>query len=273
MINGVLYREWYESKGGSPTLQLVLPEVWRAEVMTLLHDNICAGHMGIHRTLARVIARFYWVGFKEDVIDKCNTCHVCQARNMPTKPTKAYIVGVPMERVQIDIIGPLPEHRLGYKYVLTVTCCFTKWTESYPLKNIIAKVVALTFVREFICRYGLVKEIHSDQGRQFESSLFKEMCDLLGIDKTRTTVFYTASDGLVERVQCTIEDKLSKYIKENQRDWDEILPFMLMAYRSSKQDATKKTQNLMFLGRKTDLPVDLLYPPPPMEEESPNEDC
>ena len=92
------------------------------------------------------------------------------------------------------------------------------------------------------------------------------MCDLLGIDKTLTTAFYSASNGLVERVQRTIEEMLSRYIKENQRDWDEILPFMLMAYRSSKQEATKNTPNLMFLGREIDLPVDLLYPPPPMEE-------
>ena len=187
LVNGVLYREWYEKQGGPPTLQLVLPEIWRAEVLTLLHDNICAGHMGIHRTLARVRARFYWVGFKEDVVNKCNTCHACQARNMPTKPSRAplkpYIVGVPMERIQMDLIGPLRETRLGHKYVLTITCCFTKWTESYPLKNITAKTVASTFVKEFICRYGLVKEIHSDQGRQFESELFKEMCNLLGIEK------------------------------------------------------------------------------------------
>ena len=274
--NGVLYREWYEPLGTSPTLQLVLPKVWRAEVMTLLHDNICTGHMGIHRTLARVRARFYWVGFKEDVTQKCSNCHLCQARNMPTKPTKAplkpYAVGVPMERVQIDIIGPLPETRQGNKYVLTVTCCFSKWTESYPLKNITAKTVATTFVNEFICRYGLVKEIHSDQGKQFESSLFQEMCGLLGIDKTRTTAFYPASDGLVERVQRTLEDMLSKYIRSNQRDWDEVLPFILMAYRSSKHEATKKTPNLVFLGRETDLPVDLLYPPPPTEEQSPSDE-
>lgn len=276
LINGVLYREWYETQGGPSTLQFVLPEVWRAEIMTLLHDNICSGHMGIHRTIARVRARFYWVGFKEDIVTKCNTCHACQARNMPTKPTKAplkpYTVGVPMERVQMDIIGPLPETRLGNKYVLTITCCFTKWTESYPLKNITAEAVASTFVKEFICRYGLVKEIHSDQGRQFESQLFKEMCDLLGIDKTRTTAFYPASDGLVERVQRTIEDMLSKYIKSSQRDWDEILPFVLMAYRSSKQEATKKTPNLMFLGREIDLPVDLLYPSPPVDPESPKDE-
>ena len=47
---------------------------------------------------------------------------------------------------------------------------------------------------------------------------------------------------------------------------------MLMAYRSSKQEATKQTQNLMFLGRETYLPVDLLYPTSQMKEESPNED-
>ena len=115
-----------------------------------------------------------------------------------------------MERVQIDRIDPLPETRLGNKFVLTITCCFTKCTESYPLKKITEKVVASTFVREFICRYGLIKEIHSDQGRLFENSLFKEMCDLLGLDKTRITAFYPTSDSLVVQVQLTIEDMQSK---------------------------------------------------------------
>ena len=115
----------------------------------------------------------------------------------------------------MDLIGPLPETRQGHKYVLTVVCCFTKWIESYRLKAISAKAVASTFVKEFICLYGLVKEIHTDQGRQIESELFQETCVLLGIEKTRTTAFYPASDGLVERVQRTIEDMLSKYVKSN----------------------------------------------------------
>ena len=115
---------------------------------------------------------------------------------------------------------PLPETSQGHRYVLTVTCCFTKWTQSYPLKTISAKAVASTFVKGFICQYGLVKEIHTDQGRQFESELFQKMCVLLGIKKTRTTAFYPASDGLVESVQRSIQDMLSKYIKSNQLDWD-----------------------------------------------------
>ena len=276
VISGVLYREWYEIKGGPPRLQLVLPEIWREEVMALLHNNICAGHLGIHRTIARLRARFYWVGYKEDIVNKCNRCHVCQARKMPTLPSKAplkpYIVGIPMERIQIDLVGPLPETKLGNKYVLTITDCFTKWTESFPLKSITAKAVASTLVNQFISRFGLAREIHSDQGRQFESELFQEMCVLLGIEKTRTTAFYPASDGLVERIQRTIEDMLSKYIQSNQRNWDELLPLILMAYRSSKHESTNMTPNMMMLGREIDLPVDLIYPPPPTEAKQPNDE-
>lgn len=267
IIDGVLYREWHEPEGGSLRLQLVLPEAWRDEVMTLLHDNICAGHLGIHRTIARVRARFYWVGYKQDIIDKCNSCQVCQARKMSTKPTKAplkpYIVGIPMERIQMDILGPLPESNSGNKYVLSLTCCFTKWIESFPLKSITAKTVASALVDQFVCRFGVPREIHTDQGRQFESELFKELCELLGINKTRTTAFHPQSDGLIERAQRTLEDMLSKYVETNQRNWDEILPILLMAYRSSKHESTKMTPNMMMLGREIDLPVDIIYPPPP----------
>ena len=111
--------------------------------MGLLHDNVCAGHLGMSRTIVHVRARFYWVGYKQDIINKCNTCHVYQAPKMPVKqskaPLKPCIVGIPMERIQIDLITPFPETYAGNKHILTVTCCFTKWTESYPLKNITVK--------------------------------------------------------------------------------------------------------------------------------------
>ena len=235
----------------------------------MLHDNICSGHLGISRTIARVRARFYWLGYKQDIINKCDTCHVCQARKMPVKPTKAplkpCIVGIPMERIQIDLVTPLPETYSGNKHVLSVTCCFTKWTESYPLKNITAETVASTLVDQFICRFGVPKIIHSDQGAQFTSQLFQELCKLLGIDKTRTTAFHPESDGLIERTQRTIEDMLSKYIETNQRNWDEVLPLLLMAFRSSKQESSNFSPCMMMLGREVDLPVDLIYPSPSSE--------
>ena len=54
-------------------------------------------------------------------------------------------------------------------------------------------------MREVVCRYGVPLELHSDQGRNFESTVFAEMCSLLGIGKTRTTPYHPQSDGMVRR--------------------------------------------------------------------------
>ena len=63
----------------------------------------------------------------------------------------------------------------------------TKWMEAFALPDAKAATVAKKLVEEFVCKYGVPQELHSDQGTNFESALFAEMCKLLGIKKTRTT--------------------------------------------------------------------------------------
>ena len=74
----------------------------------------------------------------------------------------------------------------------------TKWVEAYALPNHTALVVADKLVNEWVCRYGAPLHLHSDQGRDFESNVFKEICRLLDIRKTHTTPYHTQSDGQVE---------------------------------------------------------------------------
>jgi transposase InsO family protein len=77
---------------------------------------------------------------------------------------------------------------------------YTKWTESFAVLNMEPRTVANIMVEEVICRLGVPAVIHSDQGRQFESKLFTEMCSLFGlITKTCTTPYHLQSDGMVER--------------------------------------------------------------------------
>lgn len=109
-----------------------------------------------------------------------------------------YNVGVPLERVALDSTGPLPLTNKGNKYALIIFDYFTKWAEGYPLTNLEANTIAESFVTNFIRQFGIPRQIHTDQGRQFESTLFKELCRILRIDKTRTTAFRLQSDGLVE---------------------------------------------------------------------------
>ena len=139
-------------------------------------------------------------------------------------PLKQYAVGAPMERIAIDILGPLPETPWKNKFILVVSDYFTKWTESYPLPNQEATTVAEKLVNEFICRFGVPRKLHSDQGRNFESKVFAEICKLLDIEKTRTTPLHLQSDGQVERFNRTVVKMLRGKIREDQKDWDLQLP-------------------------------------------------
>ena len=74
-------------------------------------------------------------------------------------------VGAPLERVVIDIMGPLPQTENGHENLLVVGDYFTKWAEAYPLQDHTVQTVADVLVEQFVSRYGLFKTLHSDQGR------------------------------------------------------------------------------------------------------------
>ena len=271
LVNGVLYRFWETPSGDAIIKQLILPESLRSEVLQQLHDTRTAGHLGVAKTLGRVRERFYWVQCRRDVQEWCRNCDLCAQKRGPQKKVRAplgsYNVGSPMERIAIDVLGPLPTTEAGNKYVLVIADYFTKWVEAYPIPNQEALTVAELLVKEFICRFGAPLLIHSDQGRNFESALFAEMCQLLGIKKTRTTPYHPQSDGMVERFNRTLEMQLSKFADYNQRDWDQHIPFLLMAYRSAIHDTTGCSPAKMMLGRELKLPIDLMFGRP--EEELP----
>ena len=76
--------------------------------------------------------------------------------------------------------------------------------------------------------------------------------------KTRTTPLRPQSDGMVERFNRTLEATLSKFVSQNQKDWDQQLPLLMMAYRYSVHEFTGFTPNEMMLGCAVLLPLDLV---------------
>ena len=143
---------------------------------------------------------------------------------------------------------------------------FSKWVEAYALPNQEASTVADAVVKEWICRYGVPLELHSDQGRNFESKLFQEVCMVLNIRKTRTTALHPQSDGMVERMNRTINRYLSKVVSDHQRDWDRYLHLFLLAYRSSVHETTGQTPSSIVMGRELRLPCDLKFGCPASED-------
>jgi len=172
--------------------QLVIPRHRVKEILEEAHDSSIGGHFGVNKTLEKIQKQFYWAICKQDIENWCKFCKICVSKQGPSgkgkSPLQIYNVGLPFKRVQMDVIlGPLPKTDSGNRYMLVIVDCFTKWVEAFPVRNTRAKSIAEVFVREIISRHGVPSKIHTDQGRNFESKLFLELAELLGMKKTRLT--------------------------------------------------------------------------------------
>lgn len=164
-----------------------------------------------------------------------------------------------MQLVAMDIVGPFPESPAGNVYVLVVADYFTRWTEAYSIPNQEATTVASKLVNEFFFRFSPPERIHSDQGRNFESEIIREVCKLLGVVKSRTTPYHPQSDGLVERFNRTMLDMLAKAVRERPFEWESHLQRLCLAYNTSIHPTTGYSPFFLMFGRKVRMPVDIMY--------------
>ena len=93
----------------------------RKQILHELHASPTGGHLGEHKILAKVRQRYFWHDTKNDVKSFCQQCTSCAQKKPPAKKNKAplsqYLIGAPLERVALDIVGPFPRSDSGNKYV------------------------------------------------------------------------------------------------------------------------------------------------------------
>ena len=140
--------------------------------------------MGIAETVvAHIKKSFIWYGLSRDVelfVKSCSTCNKNKRVTVkPKAPLGQYHVGLPLERVHIDILGPFTPSTRGNQYVLMIVDQFTEWLECYPFPLQNADEVAKCMVDGFISRFGCPIKIHTDQGKNFDGKLSASICELL----------------------------------------------------------------------------------------------
>ncbi len=258
MHGGMLYRKWIMDGDRDSHLQLVVPECKQADILHHYHDIPTAAHLATDKMLDRIRQHFYWPAMSDSVDRYCKQCDQCAARK-PAKLTKAPLgecpVGEPMEKVAIDILGPLPVTNRGNRFVLVICDLFTKWTEAVAMPDSQADTVATAFIDQFITRMGTPLILLSDLGKCFEARLFQSMCECLQIHKVSTSVMRPQANGVVERFNRTLTSMLTMYCENDQRNWDSFLQQVMLAYRASKHAATGFSPNKMVLGREVNLPM------------------
>lgn len=163
------------------------------------------------------MTHFYWPQLHRDVSKFCRTSHVCQVVGKPQpaiKPSPLIPIPAfeePFSRVLVDCVGPLPRTKSGFQFMLTIMDVSTQFPEAIPLKRITAKNVVEALI-QFFTRYGLPKEVQSDQGSNFVSGICKQVMADLGIIQLKS------SQSALERYYQTLKTMLRAYCLDHPED-------------------------------------------------------
>ena len=158
------------------------------------------------------------------------------------------IMGEPFTRIAMDMVGPLPMTRHGNRYILVVCDYTTRYPEAFPMRKFTAPAVASRLV-ELFSRHSVPMDILTDQGTNFTSALLGELYKMSGVKPIKTTPYHPQTDGLVERFNQTLKQMLRNVINQNGSDWDELLPYVLYAYREVPQASTGFSPFELIYGR------------------------
>ena len=235
------------------------------EIMRLCHCDWASGHFGLFKTHKRILQRFWWPNYLQDLREFVGNCEICLQIKSPNRKFGALgvreIRSKPFDIVSIDFLTDLPITPQGNVHILVVIDWFSKYLQLYPVPNRTAETAARC-IRDYSLRFGIPLRMLSDQDPSFESKLFSELMRLLGLKKQRTSGYNPRSYGLVEQANRSVKNYLTSILTENnlvKNYWDRWLLEMYYNYNTSVHSATGFTPAKPMFGRDFRIPIDILY--------------
>ena len=266
MIGGVLYRKISDQITGEDYLQIVCPESRREGAWREVH--IAAAHAGVERTLAQLRRRFYWPGMEGAVQRYHRGCVACSLQNRrmePKAPLQPFEVSYPLEIIALDFLTlGRPADRC--QNILVAIDLFTKYSWAIPTPDQTAQTTVRALWSHVIQPYGCPARFHADRGPNFEASMMKELCNVYGISKSRTTPYNPAGNGGAERFNETLLNLLRTLDTQRQGQWPTHIAELVHAYNNTVHSATGYAPSYLMFGRHLRRPVDVELGLPPSQQ-------
>ncbi|KAG8502290.1 hypothetical protein CXB51_001975 [Gossypium anomalum] len=235
------------------------------KILEEVHEGVCGTHANSF-TMARQIMRFgyYWSTMEGDYINYAKRCHKCQIHgdkiHMPPSPLHVMVSPWPFSMWGMDVIGLIsPKASNGHRFIFVVIDYFTKWVEVASYASVTKSVVSKFLKKEIICRYGMPKEIISDNALNLNNNTIAEVCSQFKIRHHNSSPYRPKMNRAVEAANKNIKKIVGK-MTETYRDWHEKLPFALFAYRTSVRTSTGATPFSLVYGMETVLPIKVEIP-------------
>ena len=230
LLHGLVFRTRLDMFG-KPVEQLCVPASYRSQCLQAAHTGF--GHQGRNKMILLLRPHFYWPCMAKDCVAfvrGCAQCLVVDKSNPKTaRMTERPIVTQPFSDMAIDIVGPFPTARGGYRFMLTCIDSASRWPEELPIRTTTSRVV-ITCLKSIFTRWGFPEKLTSDNGSQFISQTFKRWLRDKGIAHSRSTPYHPQGNGVVERLHRALNAVIAKTI-ESKGNWAEVLPMALFFIR------------------------------------------
>lgn len=224
-----------------------------------MHESAIGGHRCVDTTVERIRkAGYEWPRMRQECEKILKACESCQ-KNKNSRKSKLPLVltdtpGYPWEKIALDVVGPLNQSSLGNNYILTIQCNFSKFMIAIPIPDQTAETIAKVFVDNVLSVFSMPKIILTDQGQNFCSKLFENLCKTLKIKKIRTSAYRPQSDGSIERYHRVLKDYLRHFVNEDANNWDQYVRLACYSYNSSKHSSLGYTPFELMFMRDPDVP-------------------
>jgi IS30 family transposase len=192
------------------------------ELLHEIHSGTCRSHSGPRAFAAKVIHQgFYWpavICTANRVTQSCEACQKFLPRTgAPSQFTKLIAHTRPLQRWELDIVGPLPTAQGNLKFTFVDVKYFTKWIEGRVVSTITSKTTQKKFWQNIVCRFGVPSELTVDNGKQFDNQDFRKFCNSIGMKAMFASVYHPQSNGVVEHANCNIFSAIKKRLLDDKK--------------------------------------------------------
>ncbi|GKB80199.1 reverse transcriptase domain-containing protein, partial [Tanacetum coccineum] len=202
-----------------------------------LHEGSFSMHAGTQSVMAKALRiGYYWPTMQEDARMQIRACQDCQVHKpIPRNPQQKLtpITSLwPFYKWGINIAGLFLKGLGKVKFLIVAIDYFTKWIEAKPVVSITGNQIKKFMWDNIVCRFGLLGEIISDNGNQFQDNPFKDWCKKLCIRQHFASVKHPQTNGLIEKANRSLGEGIKERLDERSKNWMEELPHVLWAHRT-----------------------------------------
>ena len=249
----------------APDVRLAVPAKLRGRVIHSCHDDM--GHQGRDRTLSLLRSRFYWPNMQRDVEAYLAHCQNCLYAKAPVlrAPLHSFTARLTMELVHLDFTSINEGPRGGPRKknsILVATDNRSKMAMAVPVPAETARAVAHALIYQIAAHWGYPARILSDRGSAFDSQVVAELCDSLGIARSRTTPYHPQSNGQCERFNSTLIHMIATLDDDKRSNWKKYLPLLVSAYNQTPHSTLGISPFEMFTGQRPRIPADVEFNTP-----------